>query len=154
MSQPEDLLAWFTELHTDMEVCVLLRTKTIILAVVVLAVAAGAVAAVWLVARDTPVEGEKAVFLQVIADGGTVWSDTVHTDALYLRGLLEEAGLVTADESEFLSTVNGRTADSGKQEWWSLTKDGEMLMTGASEAVIEDGDRFEVTLMVGFDFDW
>lgn len=127
------------------------QTKTILIAIAVLVILAGAFTAVWLVTRDTPAEGEKAVYLQVVADGKTVWAETVHTDALYLRGLLEETGLVTAGEDAFIQTVNGRTADSGNQEWWCLTQNGEMLMGGADEAVIEDGGRFEVTLTIGYD---
>jgi hypothetical protein len=132
-----------------MEVCILSKTKTII-AVVVLCVLAGAFATVWMLTRETPVEGEKSVIIEVVTDGAALWSDTVRTDALYLREVLEEAGLVTPDEGPFLNTVNGRTADSGKEEWWKLSKNGEDLMVGASDAVISDGDRFEITLTVGW----
>ena len=37
------------------------------------------------------------------------------------------------------------------QEWWKLTKDGEMVNTSADATPIADGDHFELTFMVGYD---
>ena len=42
------------------------------------------------------------------------------------------------------------TVDDSKQEWWSFTKDGQMLETGVDTTPIADGDHFEITLTAGY----
>ena len=49
-----------------------------------------------------------------------------------------------------VETVDGETADEGNQEWWCLTKGGEMWNYGVDDTQIEDGDAFEFTLTVGY----
>ena len=47
--------------------------------------------------------------------------------------------------------MDGETADESKQEWWKLTKEGEMVNTGADVTPIADGEHYELTLTVGYD---
>ena len=46
--------------------------------------------------------------------------------------------------------MGGRVADDAKQEWWCLTKGGEMWMNGVDTTEIADGDAYEFTLTVGW----
>ena len=49
------------------------------------------------------------------------------------RGAARRGGLIEGEDSEyglFVKTVDGITANEDNQEWWSLTIDGEMAMTG------------------------
>ena len=46
---------------------------------------------------------------------------------------------------------DGETAEESAQEWWKLTKGGEMVNTGVDATPIADGDAFELTFMVGYD---
>lgn len=97
--------------------------------------------------------GSKTITVDVVLTDGSDTESTLHTDAEYLRGALEEAEMIEGTESEyglFVTTVNGVTADESKQQWWCLTKDGEMLQTGVDSTPIADGDHFELTLTEGY----
>ena len=47
-------------------------------------------------------------------------------------------------------TVDGETADESIQQWWCITKGGEMLMTGVDDTMIADGEAYEFTLTTGW----
>ena len=51
----------------------------------------------------------------------------------------------------YMLTVDGETVDEGAQEWWKLTKGGEMVNSSADSTPIADGDHFELTFTVGYD---
>ena len=98
-------------------------------------------------------EGGKTITVQVIHGDGTQKDFTISTDAEFLRGALEQEGLVQGDESEyglFVTVVDGETADSEQQQWWCFTKGGEMLMTGVDDTPIADGEQYEITLTIGW----
>ncbi|MDR1130989.1 MAG: DUF4430 domain-containing protein [Oscillospiraceae bacterium] len=126
-----------------------------VVAIAALLLAAAALLAAYLLLRQKPAEGAKAIQLEVVLVDGSSETHALKTDALYLREVLEENGLVSGDESAFglfVTTVDGVTADDGNQEWWCFTKDGEQLMTGVDDTPVADGDHFEATLTVGYDF--
>lgn len=84
---------------------------------------------------------------------GTTAEFALTTSEAYLRGALEQAGLIAGNQSElglYVLTVNGETADEAKQQWWCLTKGGEDVMTGVDTTPIQDADRFELTLKTGW----
>ena len=96
--------------------------------------------------------GSKTITVDIVMSDGTT-TKTITTDAEYLRGALEQEKLVAGDESQyglFVKTVNGYTVDDSKQEWWCFTKGGEALFTGVDDTPIADGDKFEITLTVGY----
>ena len=78
---------------------------------------------------------------------------TLHTDKDTLGAALQENGLVPGDESEFglyIKFVIGMEADYDKDgTYWSLSKDGESLMTGADSTPITDGEHYELTRTAG-----
>ena len=50
-------------------------------------------------------------------------------------------GLVEGEESSyglFITTVDGETADDSNQEWWCLTKGGEMWNYGADSTELSE----------------
>lgn len=97
--------------------------------------------------------GSKTITVDINMPDGTTDTVTIKTDAEYLRGALEQEKLVAGDESQyglFVKTVNGYTVDDSKQEWWCFTKGGEALFTGVDDTPIADGDKFEITLTVGY----
>lgn len=78
---------------------------------------------------------------------------TISTEALNLRGALEQEDLIQGDESEYglyVKTVDGETADDSQQQWWCFTRGGEMLMTGVDDTEIADGDHYEIVLTTGW----
>ena len=121
------------------------------MAVLLVLVAAAIVAYVCL--KPAGAEGDKTITVEVIHGDGTQKDFTISTDAEFLRGALEQEGLVQGDESEyglFVTVVDGETADSEQQQWWCFTKGGEMLMTGVDDTPIADGEQYEITLTVGW----
>ena len=127
------------------------KKKIIAVAVLLVLVAAAIVAYVCL--KPSGAEGGKTITVQVIHGDGTQKDFTITTDAEFLRGALEQEGLVQGSESEyglFVTAVDGETVDDSQQQWWCFTKGGEMLMTGVDTTPIADGDHFEITLTEGY----
>ena len=126
------------------------RTLALALAAIVLV---AAFLAVYFVTREDPMAGGKSITVEIIYDDvdRTV---TIDTDEEYLGGALQQEGLIEGQESEYglyITSVDGRAADEGAQEWWCITRDGgEQVNTGADSTVIEDGDKFELTLKEGW----
>ena len=72
----------------------------------------------------------------------------INTDKENLADALLEHELVEGDDSQYglyIKKVNGILADYDvDQSYWSLCKDGEMLMTGASDTKISEGEHYEL----------
>ena len=97
--------------------------------------------------------GDKKVVVSVVDLDGNTNDFTYQTDAEFLGDLVQEEGLAEGEDSGyglFITSVNGIAADDSKQQWWCLTKDGEMVMTGADATPLADGDHYEFTLTEGY----
>lgn len=95
----------------------------------------------------------KAITVKVVHKDGSEKEFPIETEAENLRAALEPDGLIAGEESEyglFVKTVDGETVDDANQEWWCLTKDGEMTDTGVDDTKIADGDVYTFTLTVGY----
>ena len=104
-------------------------------------------------AGEEETTGSKTITLTVVHGDGTSNDITVSTDAENLRDALEAEGIIAGEDSSygmFVQTVDGETADEGEQEWWCLTKGGEMWNYGVDDTEIADGDVYEFTLTVGY----
>ena len=100
-------------------------------------------------------DGIKEITVQVVHADGTSKEWEISTHSENLRGALEEQKLIAGDDSGatlFVTTVDGYTAEAANEEWWCFTKGGEVMMTGVDDTVISDGDRYEITLTVGYDW--
>lgn len=129
-----------------------MKQKQILLAVGVLVVLAAAMVGVYLAFGPQAQAGEKDITLLVV-NGDDIETFEIHTEEEFLRGALEQEGLVRGQESAtglYVQTVNGITADESQQQWWCFTKAGEAVMTGVDSTPIADGDTFEVTLTTGW----
>lgn len=93
-------------------------------------------------------EGAITVKVEIVAEEKSV-TITVHTDKDNLGAALLDNSLVSGDESEYglyIKFVIGMEADYDKDgTYWSLSKDGEYLMTGADSTPIADGEHYEFT---------
>lgn len=101
--------------------------------------------------KTTP--GAKTITLQVVHKDGSQKEFTVSTDAEYLGEALKREELIAGDEGEYglyVKTVDGETVDDANQEWWCLTKDGEMPSSGVDTTPIADGETYVFTLTVGY----
>jgi hypothetical protein len=122
----------------------------LMLAAVVLLASLGTL---WLLSRPTATAGAKHITVTVVAEAAQRKDIAIDTDAAYLRQALESQALIAGEQSQyglFVKTVDGVTADEGKQQWWCFTKGGQSLMTGVDDTPVADGDRFEITLTTGY----
>ncbi len=98
-------------------------------------------------------QGDKQLVVEVIHADGSTKDFTIDTDSESLRGALEQEDLIEGDNSSYglyVTTVDGERADESKREWWCFTKDGEMLMTGVDDTMIQDGEHYEITFTAGW----
>ena len=129
------------------------KTKKI-LAVILLLVVAAAAVLLYLHFRPQSSEGAKTVTVEVVHKDESRKEFVIHTDAETLRGALEQEKLIEGTESEwglYVLTVDGETADEAAQEWWCFNDgEGNMLPTGVDSTMIQDGDKYEIVLTVGW----
>ena len=97
-------------------------------------------------------DGQKTISVTVDPGDGSVSVYDITTQGETLADALRQANAVGEIADGFVSTVAGVTANAANEEWWCLTKDGEMLMTGVNDTMIADGDQYEFTLTVGYDW--
>lgn len=103
--------------------------------------------------RPETAEGQKSVSVVVVHGDGQENTFVYTTDAQYLGQVLEENQLASGTEGPygtFITTVDGETADETKEQWWCITKEGEMVSTSADESPVTDGDQYELTLKEGY----
>ena len=99
--------------------------------------------------RDTELgKGAKTIYFEVKAGDDSV-TFTIHTDKETLGDALLEHELIAGDEGAYglyVKVVNGITADYDKDgHYWSLSENGEMVMTGVDSTPITDGAHYEFT---------
>mgnify|MGYP000736143288 CR=1 FL=1 len=129
------------------------KNGRLILAAVVVVLLIAVFAVIWFATRPATTEGSKTITVEVVHKDESTKTFTYHTDAEYLGEVLLAEGLVEGDESEYglmITTVDGETVDDANQEWWCLTKGGEMWNYGADATELSDGDTYELTFTVGY----
>lgn len=103
--------------------------------------------------RPETTAGKKQISVLVTHADKTTADFLYQTDAEYLGEVLLKEGLVSGEEGQyglFITTVDGETADSSKQQWWCITRNGEKLTVSADAAPIADGEQYELTLTEGY----
>lgn len=129
------------------------KTKQILIAVAALLVLLAVAAGCWLRFGPKGVSGAKQIGVTVVYADQTSKDFPLRTNAEFLGEALDEANLAQGEEGPyglFIKTVDGVTVDDAKEQWWCLTKGGEMVMTGADTTPIADGDVFELTFTEGY----
>ncbi len=129
------------------------NTKKTLLGLLILVAAVVVMLLLYKQFSPKPVEGSKKITAEVILEDGSSKAFEIQTDEEYLRGALEQISLISGTDSEygmFVTTVDGRTVDDSKQEWWCFTLDGQTLNTSVDTTPVKDGDHFEITLTVGY----
>lgn len=128
--------------------------KRVWLAAVCLVLLAAALFAVWRAAAPRGVAGEKQITVQVVHGDGSSRDFALNTEEAYLGPALVAGGVVEDNQGPYglyILTADGETADEGSREWWQITRGGEQVNTGADATPIADGERYELTLTVGYD---
>ena len=129
-----------------------MNKKKVVLGSGILVVLIVAMVLIWTNFREKPVEGSKAITIEVInlEEESKVYE--LKTDAEFLIEAMEEAkeqGLTyEGEEGPYglsISTVNGERADYTLDgAYWSFNVNGEYCNYGVSEQPVEDGDAFEI----------
>lgn len=128
--------------------------RTIIAAALALAAAVVILGAVFFLNTAKPAGGEKNIAVRVVHGDGSTKDFPVKTTEEYLGPALVAEGIVEDNQSTYglyILTADGETADEGGQEWWKITKSGEMLNTAADKTPLAEGDAFELIFTVGYD---
>ncbi|MEG0763185.1 MAG: DUF4430 domain-containing protein [Oscillospiraceae bacterium] len=124
-------------------------SKKIIIAISALVAAVILLGGAYMIWGPKGTVGNKTIAVSVVLADKSATDFIVKTDAEMLGEALLNEKLVEGEMGEyglFITTVNGVTADAAKKEWWCVTKDGEMVNTGADTTPIADKDKFELTL--------
>ena len=128
--------------------------KKAILALLVMAAASVSMMLIYHLVVPRGTAGDKSITLEVIHGDGSSRSFPLSTSEAYLGPALLESGLAEGEDGPYglyILTADQEIADQGAQQWWCLTKGGEMVNTAADLTPIADGDRFELTLKTGYD---
>lgn len=123
-----------------------------VLGIIGLVVLIAAMAVVFALFREKPVEGSKEITITVTNSAGEEKVYELKTDAEYLEGAMEEAkeqGLTfEGEEGDYgfsVHTVNGEKADYNTDgAYWSFYVNDEYCNYGISEQPVEDGDAFAI----------
>ena len=126
------------------------NTKKKILGVSLLAVLVIALAGLYFVFREKPVEGSKSITIEVINSAQESKMYELNTDAQFLQQAMDEAkGLeysgTNGDYGLMIEVVNGETAIySENTAYWSFYVNGDYCNYGIAEQPVEDGDAFQI----------
>ena len=128
-----------------------MKTKTKkILGVCLVVVLIAALAGAYFMFSEKPVEGSKAVVIEVVNKAGESTEYKVKTDAEYLHGAMDEAEGLTYDGEEgpygfTVSVVNGESAvyETGGA-YWSFYVNDEYCNYGIDSQPVNDGDEFSI----------
>ncbi len=130
--------------------------KKILIGLVVLIVVAAVMLVAYTRLKPKTTEGSKKIVVEVVIPEKENKEYTIKTDAEYLGQALNEIDIVKGTQGDYgllITEVAGRVIDESKQEWWCITKGGEDVFTGADMTPIADGEHYELTLTVGYDFE-
>ena len=129
-----------------------MNKKKVILGSGILVVLIVVMTLIWTNFREKPVEGSKAITIEVVDSKGESEKYELKTDAEFLVEAMEEAkqqGLTyEGEEGQYglsISTVNGERADYTLDgAYWGFYVNDEYCNYGVSEQPVEDGDAFEI----------
>lgn len=97
----------------------------------------------------------RTVTVEVVHSDGSSREFVLESEAENLGQAMVEGGVVVDNQGPYglyILTADGETVNEADQEWWMLTKGGESVNTGADGVVFADGEHYELTFTVGYDF--
>lgn len=130
------------------------NSKKIWIGVIVLIALIAVFAGVYLKFSEKPAQGAKTLTIEVVDKEAVVTSYEVHTDAEFLRQVMEETEGLTFEgtESEYglmINTVNGVTADYNVDgSYWAFFVNGEYCNYGVDSQPVNDGETYTIAYTV------
>ncbi len=129
------------------------NTKKVILSVVALVAVIAVLFSVYWFTKEKTSAGSKTITIDVVHKDESVKTFTAKTEREFLGEVLADKKIVEGEEGPyglFIMAADGEVADESNQEWWCLTKDGGQVNTSADQTPIADGDKYELTLTIGY----
>lgn len=129
------------------------NTKKVILSVVALVAVIAVLFSVYWFTKGKTSAGSKTITIDVVHKDESVKTFTAKTEREFLGEVLADKKIVEGEEGPyglFIMAADGEVADESNQEWWCLTKDGGQVNTSADQTPIADGDKYELTLTIGY----
>ena len=122
-----------------------MKKKKVILGVGILVVLIVAMALIWTKFREKPVEGSKAITIEVINAKEESKVYEVSTDAEFLKEAMDEVEDLTYTlEDGMILSINGEQAIWAEDNaFWGINGNGEYGQLGIEVQPIEDGDEIE-----------
>lgn len=123
------------------------ENRKVLVAVVALAAVAALLLGIWYVSRPQVQEGSKTLVVEIVHADGSAKEFTCHTDEEYLGPVLVAEGLIEGEEGPYglyITAADGEAAEGN--QWWCVTRDGQMVETGVDATPVADGDHFELTM--------
>ncbi len=123
------------------------ENRKVLVAVVALAAVAALLLGIWYVSRPQVQEGSKTLVVEIVHTDESAKEFTCHTDEEYLGPVLVAEGLIEGEEGPYglyITAADGETAEGN--QWWCVTRDGQMVETGVDATPVADGDHFELTM--------
>ena len=130
------------------------NSKKIWIGVIVLIALIAVFAGVYFKFSEKPAQGAKTLTIEVVDKEAVVTSYEVHTDAEFLRQVMEETEGLTFEgtESEYglmINTVNGVTADYNVDgSYWAFFVNGEYCNYGVDSQPVNDGETYTIAYTV------
>ena len=130
-----------------------MRTKTIRIPALLLAVLIAAAALVTGCTKPETQAGAKTITVEVVHSDGSSKTFTYHTDEEYLGAVLQAEGLLVGEDGPYglyILEVDGeRAVYEEDSAYWSLMIGEEYAMQGADLTPVNDGDSFSLVYTVG-----
>ena len=123
------------------------ENRKVLVAVVALAAVAALLLGIWYVSRPQVQEGSKTLVVEIVHADGSAKEFTCHTDEEYLGPVLVAEGLIEGEEGPYglyITVADGETAEGN--QWWCVTRGGQIVETGVDATPVADGDHFELTM--------
>lgn len=128
--------------------------KVLIVSLVILLVAVVGVFGYKAALNSKVVKGSKNIVVTVVNESASYSKEHTHqTDAANLGIALEEMNIVELQDGpygRFLVGADEFKADEAKQEWWRVVVNGKDAEVGIDSIMLNDGDKFELVLMIGW----
>lgn len=129
-----------------------MNKKKVILGSGILVILIVAMALIWTNFREKPVEGSKAITIEVVNSKEESVVYELQTDVKYLEEAMNEAKeqgfTYEAEEGPYglsVSVVNGEKADYNTDgAYWAFYVNGGYCNNGISTQPVEDGDAFKI----------
>lgn len=132
-----------------------MKSKKVLIAVLAFLLLVAIALVCWFTFGPKGVKGDKTITVDITHADGSTKTFVIETDAEYLSGAMEQEDLLEGEPGPYglyVKAVDGEPVDDSKEEWWGFTRSGEYVEYGVDMCPIADGEHYEFSFNVGYDF--